>query len=1327
VRFGVLGPVVIDPSGDSGLGGPRQRRLLAALLADRGRLVSADRLAEIVFAGEPTEAAAATLRTYVARLRRTLGGHDASIETAAPGYRLDIGSGTVDADVFEDAIFRTRSLRSEERIAEALDAVAGGLRLWRGTAYAEFADEDWIQPEAIRLDGLRVEAEEIRLACLLDLGRHNEAVPALAAFVETHPLRESARLLLVTALYRAGRQAAALRAADSYRHVLADVGLQPTEEFDHIEERVVVQDPDLRMVPPSGRHLRGYRLVDRLGGDGQAEVHTALQPGIERLVAITSYPAAIADHPTFIRKFDTRVREVARLDHPGLVEILDFWREPGAAHLVTRHARGGSLAERLDKGPLPADTVARITVQVAGALAEAHTHGLWHGSLRPEHILFDEDGGIRVAGVGISEILDAISSSPDVLEVSGQGTDQLDLARIVQWALTGFEAAGSGTGFRVSDHRPELLALDGVLARAAAPNHADRYTDIAAFARSLADAIGADAPTPVAVSRVNPYKGLRPFREIDSADFFGREAMITELVSRIETEGFVTVVGASGSGKSSVVLAGIIPRIRSARNGQAPLVASMVPGSSPFEELTRALRSVVPLERGTGLDAAVDGVHRTIGAAVDTETLILVIDQLEELWTLVGDPTERSRFITGLMDAVDDERLALRVVATLRADFFDRPLQHHRLGEAVSHGSVVIAAMSPAEIERTIVEPAAAAGVTVERPVVAELVADVVDQPSALPLLQFSLTELFEACDGVTISMTDHTTLGGVAGAIAQRAERLYGDAPATESDLIRTMLLRLVTIGEDAADLRRRANRSELLSASADPAAMKRVIDRFGAARLLTFDRNPQTREPTVEIAHEALLRHWPRLRSWVDEAGEDLTTRVHLTSAAAGWAATNREPGELYRGARLAAVVDWLGRPDLTDAERDFLSASLDAREQEETAARHQLEVQVRANRRLRRLLGTVGIVLVVALVAGFLAVSQRNRAQTEAARAEETLGRQLATIASERVAVDRSLALLLAVEGSRLDTSDTVRRGLLDALGGTGLPFTRTVIPTPADDYVALAVSADGQTAVAKRADGALDVIDIETRDVTVAGLPGPASPFGGIDISDDGALVVVAGSDTDGTGAVVRRLPGGAETGRIEGRSAGLHQAVFVPGSHEIVLADSEGIMTVHAADTGREIRRFDSGLGLEITGLAAAGSTVYVVEISPPGASVASWVTAWDIASGERLAGPAEIDNDILVQVAVAGDVVITAGERIRVFAATTLEQIGEAFPRVERGRSFVRVGCRARRTRCGRIVQQPRTVGQAGEPGRSDAADVRRECRRRLVLAGRRHPRDRRS
>src|SRR5690606_15705834 len=225
---------------------------------------------------------------------------------------------------------------------------------------------------------------------------------------------------------------------------------------------------------------------------------------------------------------------------------------------------------------------------------------------------------------------------------------------------------------------------------------------------------------------------------------------------------------------------------------------------------------------------------------------------------------------------------------------------------------------------------------------------------------------------------------------------------------------------------------------------------------------------------------------RSWVDEAGEDLTARAHLTAAAAGWEATGRERGELYRGTRLETVAGWQDRADLTDAERDFLLASLAARSDEQEAAQRQFELQVQANKRLRRSLATVAVVLAVALVAGFLAVSQRNRARVEAIRAEETLGRQLSTIASERVATDRSLALLLAVEGSRLDTSGIVRRGLLDALGGSGLPFSRTVIPTPAGDSTALALVPDERTAVAKRAVGTLDIVDLETRGVIAVDL-------------------------------------------------------------------------------------------------------------------------------------------------------------------------------------------------------------------------------------------------
>jgi hypothetical protein len=642
------------------------------------------------------------------------------------------------------------------RIAEALDAVAGGLGLWRGTAYAEFADEDWIQPEAIRLDELRVEAEEIRLACLLDLGRHDEAVPALAAFVETHPLRESARLLLVTALYRTGRQADALRAADAYRTCSPTSGWNPPKSSITSKSGWSSRTPTSALAPRRAVTSAAIAWSTASEATGQAEVHTALQPGIDRLVAITSYPAAVADHPTFIREFDTKVREVARLDHPGLVEILDFWREPGTptSSPDTRAEEASPTDSR--RAPLPADTVARIAVQVAGALAEAHMPTACGTDLCARTHPVRRGRCIRVAGVGTSEHPPGHlpgTRRPRSLRSRHRPTrprpDRAVGAHRLRPRRCG-QRSGVQSPTRAAGARRRSRPCRRPQPRRPVHRHRRVRPQPGRRARDRCTRTGHRSPDqslqgPPTVSRDRQRRLLRA----------GGDGLRVGVADA--TERFLTVVGASGSGKSSVVLAGVVPRIRSPRTAWHPLVASMVPGSSPFDELTRALRSVVPLERGAGLDAASTECTARSRAAVGTETLVLVIDQLEELWTLVTDPTERTRFITGLMDAVDDERLSLRVVATLRADFFDRPLQHHRWARPCLTAP---RSSPPCRLQRSN-GPSSSRRLQSASPWNARWwpnwsPTSSISRPP-LPLLQFSLTELFEACDGVTISMEDHT------------------------------------------------------------------------------------------------------------------------------------------------------------------------------------------------------------------------------------------------------------------------------------------------------------------------------------------------------------------------------------------------------------------------------------------------------------------------------------------------------------------------------------------------------------------------------------------
>jgi len=247
----------------------------------------------------------------------------------------------------------------------------------------------------------------------------------------------------------------------------------------------------------------------------------------------------------------------------------------------------------------------------------------------------------------------------------------------------------------------------------------------------------------------------------------------------------------------------------------------------------------------------------------DDGQLVLVVDQFEELFTLAGEQDQRA-FLDGLLQAVTAPDSRLRVVATLRADFYDRPLAVQPFGSVVHEATVTIAAMLPAELEAAVVEPAERVGGAVERALVAELVNSVVDEPAALPSLQFTLYELAERSADKRLTLAAYRELGGVAGAIASRAELLYRALDDDERAAVRQMFDRLVVVAADGEPTRRRATRGELTGRTSD-VSMDAVIDRWAAARMLTLDRHPLTRVPTVELAHEALLREWPRLRDWI------------------------------------------------------------------------------------------------------------------------------------------------------------------------------------------------------------------------------------------------------------------------------------------------------------------------------------------------------------------------------------------------------------------------------------------------------------------------------
>ncbi len=418
-----------------------------------------------------------------------------------------------------------------------------------------------------------------------------------------------------------------------------------------------------------------------------------------------------------------------------------------------------------------------------------------------------------------------------------------------------------------------------------------------------------------------------------------------------------------------------------------------------------------------------------------------MIDQFEELFTL-ADPGERDLVLDALVHAIDQTGSNLRVVITLRADFYDRPLRHSDFGALLQDNTVHVLPMSGEQLEEAITAPAAIHGVTFAVAVVDAIRAEVASQPGRLPLLQYTLTELFEQRRSDRIDLDEYRRSGGVTGSLAGRAEELYAGLSNAGKDATHRLFMRLVTTGEGVEDTRRRTRRTEL--AAVDDA----VIDLFGRHRLLSFDRDPITRAPTVEVAHEALIREWPRLKSWIDADRDGIRLLRHLQQAATSWRAAGEDPDELYRGGRLDAAVEWVEThaDHLEPTEEQFVTASLQLRSDEELQIADRAMARERQNIRLRRVATGAAVLAVLALLAGGVALVQRRAASQradEAALAQaESETRRLIAEAAKLAPTNHRIALLMAAEAYRRDpgpaslgalkTALTAQNGLLGYLG-------------------------------------------------------------------------------------------------------------------------------------------------------------------------------------------------------------------------------------------------------------------------------------------------------
>lgn len=1001
MEIAVLGPlrVVVGGCEVTPTGG-RQRRALVALVDAGAAGATIDQLAEIVWDDDdrPFDHAA-HLRTVINRLRRQVDPTNADgsvVVTRSGGYVLGADETPVGIDAwqFEQQLGAAHDELDPVRRAELLAAALG---LWRGRPFDELADLPQLGPAVARLMDLELTAEEDHAAALLDIGDDERALERVTALLDHHPYRERLRQSQVVALYRLGRQTDALRTLQGHRRrMLDDLGVEPSPDLAEIEQSVLHHDPMLRSPVGATRSLRGYRIGRVVGAGSDSVVYHGWQPGIDRPVAIKVVRADLADDPSCIRRFEQEATVLARLEHPFIVPLHDFWREPGQAYLVSR-LLPGSLAERAAEAAWPAARIARLVEQVGTALDAAHRAGIAHRAVKPSNVLLDDDGNAYLTDFGLARL--AGPPRADGLPVAVTGDDVRNLLAIVRTL-----AVGTGT----TDAAVGLVDALERAAQAAAPDQAlSAVVAIAATARTGDVDLGT---VRLDGHPSNPYRGLLPFESVDEQVFVGRDREIDELRRRwVDGDRLIVVTGASGIGKSSLVRAGLLPALgRGDLDGEPGWrIATLTPDRDAFRALFDAIASIATSDVAdlrNALESGSASLADLVGAAFGelTTPVVLVIDQLEEAFGPATPSDVAERWLSLLSAAVADDRLRLRVVATLRADHFATFGASASFGAALARALVPIGPLDREGLSRAIVQPAERVGVLCEPALVARLLTDVERDPMSLPLMQLTLHDLFDR--RVDDRMTDaaYRPMVGLSHALAGRAEELTADLDDRELQQVRSMFTELVDHGDERAPVRRRVAVTWLVDAGVPSSMIEAAID----ARLLAIGRDVRSRVPTVEVTHEAVFRAWPLLAEWIDDDRDRLRRRARLEAAASTWDTEGRDESGLLRGRRLDDAEELLDELPVGPTERDLVERSLDSRRRQEQ----------RDRRRRAWLAATAAVAVLVAsiaVLAGLVANRERDRASEAAERARDAQGsaetsRQLAeTRAAEAEAAAESEA--------------------------------------------------------------------------------------------------------------------------------------------------------------------------------------------------------------------------------------------------------------------------------------------------------------------------------
>jgi len=899
-----------------------------------------------------------------------------------------------------------------------------------------------------------------------------------------------------------------------------------------------------------------YEYRGTIGVGGFASVARCYDEALDSLVAVKVLADTWAADPEIRARFVQEAKLLRRIHNEHVVTVHDSGElDDGRPYFVMDYADRGTLEDRLSftppGHPIDAKTTRRVVLALSDGLAALHRAGIVHRDVKPGNLLLqsanrtpaaqapateirtsliETDERVLIGDLGLAKDLVATPSQatiiggthgfqpPEQREPNAPISPAADVyaATAVLWRLL--------RGARPPDHPDVARSLTDVLApwreifeQGFAPDPDERFPSVETWRDAMLSALDLvdlpSRPSRSASLRSGtgvlpcPYKGLAAFEPEDVDYFFGREALVDQLVRRLRRDSVLVVGGPSGSGKSSLVRAGLVPVIA---DGALPgaegwRVALLTPGPRPLGELhyqlTRDSSGAVPTLEALRANPALARHMSETG-----EPLLLCIDQFEELFTLCDDPDEQEAFVGALAAHLDPADSRSRAVLVIRADFYGACARFPWLTRRITENQVLVGPMDRSELRRAIEQPARRAGLSIDAGLTEAVLDEAGGETGSLPLVAHALMETWTRRRHNTLTLDGFRAAGGVAGAIAKSADTIYDDQfDDDQRRATRRLLLRLVTPGEDNPDTRRRMSLAEL-DRDEHAELLRQVVGRLTAARLFTVD------DTSVAIAHEALIRTWPRFRGWIEEDRENLLVRQRISRAATEWDNQERDPDLLYRGTPLAVATEWAAdnRLELNRLEQEFLDTAGEARD---SAHRAEEQQAVRRRNVRRGVVGSLALLTVAAVASASVAFVSLRRTRASEQRANERFGAALAASGERLVDADPYLAMMLAAESGARTRAPTVdSRRLLSASRAAlaDAPIVPVGSPVDVGDAKAVAIDPAGRLVATGERSGRIRLWDLASRRPQ-AELTGHTKGVERLTFSPDGSLLASAGGD------------------------------------------------------------------------------------------------------------------------------------------------------------------------------------------------------------------------